>query len=515
MAGGHVIPVGETKIYPGRLTSYALFACMVASFGGLIFGYDIGISGGVTSMDTFLSKFFPKVLEKEKHVIDSNQYCQFNSVLLSTFTSVLYFAAFVSSFFASSITRRLGRKITMVGGGLIFLLGAIINGVASNVLMLIVGRILLGLGVGFSSQAVPLYLAEMAPMKIRGTLNISFQMMITVGIFVAHLVNYGTSNINGDLGWRLSLGLAAVPAIIVTVGAFFLPNTPNSMIERNQTDKARTMLREIRGTDDIDLEYEDLVAASKQSQAIKDPFKTLLGRKYRPQLVMSIVIPSLQQLTGINVVMFYAPVLFKTIGFGTQASLMSAVITGFVNLASTFISVLTVDRFGRRILFLEGGVQMTIAQIIVGTLIGWKFGTTGMGYIPKTYAIFIVIFICIFVAAFAWSWGPLGWLVPSEIYPLEVRSAAQSITVSANMFWTYVIAQIFPPMLCSFKFGLFYFFAAWEVIMTVFVYWFLPETKGIPIEEMQTVWKSHWFWAKYVNDDNVDSGHVEISNVSV
>lgn len=362
---------------------------------------------------------------------------------------------------------------------------------------------------------MPLYLAEMAPMKIRGTLNISFQMMITVGIFVAHLVNYGTSNINGDLGWRLSLGLAAVPAIIVTVGAFFLPNTPNSMIERNQTDKARTMLREIRGTDDIDLEYEDLVAASKQSQAIKDPFKTLLGRKYRPQLVMSIVIPSLQQLTGINVVMFYAPVLFKTIGFGTQASLMSAVITGFVNLASTFISVLTVDRFGRRILFLEGGVQMTIAQIIVGTLIGWKFGTTGMGYIPKTYAIFIVIFICIFVAAFAWSWGPLGWLVPSEIYPLEVRSAAQSITVSANMFWTYVIAQIFPPMLCSFKFGLFYFFAAWEVIMTVFVYWFLPETKGIPIEEMQTVWKSHWFWAKYVNDDNVDSGHVEISNVSV
>ncbi|XP_074581860.1 sugar transport protein MST6-like [Curcuma longa] len=512
MAGGHVIAPGETKIYPGRLTSYALIACIVASLGGLIFGYDIGISGGVTSMDAFLSKFFPEVLEKERHAVDSNQYCKFNSQLLSTFTSVLYFAAFVSSFFASSITRLLGRKITMIFGGLIFLAGALLNGFAKNVLMLIVGRIFLGLGVGFANQAVPLYLAEMAPMKIRGTLNISFQLMITIGIFVAHLVNYGTSKINGNLGWRLSLGLAGVPAILVAVGALFLPDTPNSMIERNKTEKAKAMLREIRGTDDIDAEYEDLVAASKQSQGVKHPFKTLLGRKYRPQLVMSILIPGLQQLTGINVVMFYAPVLFKTIGFGTEASLMSAVITGLVNVLSTIVSIVTVDRVGRRVLFLEGGLQMIAAQVIVGTLIGLKFGVSGQGFIPKTYAVFVVIFICIFVAAFAWSWGPLGWLVPSEIFPLEVRSAAQSITVSVNMFFTYVIAQIFPPMLCSFKFGLFYFFAAWEIFMTVFIYFFLPETKGIPIEEMHHVWKSHWFWAKYVNDKNGDSGHVEITN---
>ncbi|RZR97422.1 hypothetical protein BHM03_00026611 [Ensete ventricosum] len=314
----------------------------------------------------------------------------------------------------------------------------------------------------------------MAPAKLRGMLNIAFQLMITIGNFIANLVNYSTNKIEGGWGWRLGLGLAAVPSIIITVGSLFLPDTPNSLIERGHNEQAMSMLRKIRGTDDIKAEYDDLVVASKDSQL---------------------------QLTGINVVMFYAPVLFKTLGFGNDASLMSAVISGLVNVIATFVSIITVDKVGRRVLFLQGGVQMVISQILVGTLIGIKFGTTGQGEIPKTYAIFVVVCICVFVSAFAWSWGPLGWLVPSEIFPLEIRSAAQSINVSVNMFFTFVVAQIFLSLLCHLKFGLFYFFAAWEVAMTVFIALFLPETKNIPIEEMGLVWKKHWFWSRYVNDD--------------
>ncbi|CAL9078305.1 unnamed protein product [Musa textilis] len=502
MAGGAVMAPAVFKDYPGKMTLYVFVTCLVASSGGLIFGYDIGISGGITSMDTFLQRFFPKVYHKEKHAVSSNQYCEFNSQLLTTFTSSLYLAALVASFVASAVTRAFGRRISMLGGGLIFLGGAAINGGAKDVAMLIIGRILLGIGVGFANQqSVPLYLSEMAPAKLRGMLNIAFQLMITIGIFIANLVNYATNKIEGGWGWRLSLGLAAVPAIIITVGSLFLPDTPNSLIERGHNEQAMSMLRKIRGTDDVKAEYDDLVAASEDSQVIRHPWSTLLRSKYRPQLCMSLLIPTFQQLTGINVVMFYAPVLFKTLGFGNDASLMSAVISGLVNVVATFVSIITVDKVGRRALFLQGGVQMVISQILVGTLIGIKFGTTGEGELSKTYAVSVVVCICVFVTAFAWSWGPLGWLVPSEIFPLEVRSAAQSINVSVNMFFTFVVAQIFLPLLCHLKFGLFYFFAAWEVAMTVFIALFLPETKNMPIEEMAQVWQKHWFWSRFVNDD--------------
>ncbi|KAJ8466908.1 hypothetical protein OPV22_029460 [Ensete ventricosum] len=481
MAGGGVVNTGKGKEYPGKLTAFVFLSCIVAATGGLIFGYDIGISGGVTSMDSFLKKFFPEVLAKEKADKSTNQYCKFDSQLLTSFTSSLYLAALIASFFASSVTRAFGRKWSMLGGGLTFLVGSALNGAAVNVLMLILGRILLGIGVGFANQSVPLYLSEMAPARLRGMLNIGFQLMITVGILAANLINYGTAKIKGGWGWRVSLALAAVPACIISLGALFLPDTPNSLIERGHSEEAKQMLRRIRGTDDTDEEYNDLVAASQESKLI----------------------------TGINVIMFYAPVLFKTIGFGSEASLMSAVISGLVNVFATFVSIFTVDRLGRRKLFLQGGIQMIISQIVVGTLIAIKFGTSGEASLSKAYAAFVVLFICVYVAGFAWSWGPLGWLVPSEIFPLEIRSAGQSINVSVNMLFTFVIAQAFLSMLCHMKFGLFYFFAGWVVIMTIFIALFLPETKNVPIEEMILVWKAHWFWGKFIADDDI---HVEMGD---
>ncbi|BBN69430.1 sugar transporter 1, partial [Prunus dulcis] len=336
--------------------------------------------------------------------------------------------------------------------------------------------------------SVPIYVSETAPSKYRGALNMMFQLSITIGILAA-----------GAVGWRLSLGGAAVPAIIIIVGALFLPDTPNSLVEREKHEEAKAQLLKLRGVPNVDEEFNDLVAASEASKLVKHPWVSLLSRKYRPQLVFAIGIPAFQQLTGMNVITFYAPVLFKTMGFGSSASLMSAVITNLVNALATFVSILTVDKVGRRKLFLQGGCQMLLMQVGVGIAMAVKFGVSGNpGKLTLGFAVPLVVLICVYVAGFAWSWGPLGWLVPSEIFPLEVRSAAQAINVSVNMIFTFAIAQVFTAMLCHLKFGLFFFFSVCVVVMSIFIYKLLPETKGVPIEEMHTVWENHPYWRKYV-----------------
>ncbi|KAJ6678119.1 SOLUTE CARRIER FAMILY 2 FACILITATED GLUCOSE TRANSPORTER [Salix viminalis] len=344
----------------------------------------------------------------------------------------------------------------------------------------------------------------MAPANLRGALNIGFQMAITIGILAANLINYGTSKIKSGWGWRISLGLAAAPAILFTVGSLFLPDTPNSILERGNHEKAKRMLQRIRGTSNVDEEFQDLVDASTAAKQVEHPWKNFTGRKHRPQLIICTFIPFFQQLTGINVIMFYAPVLFKTLGFGDDASLMSAVITGVVNVVATMVSVYSVDKLGRKALFLEGGVQMVICQVVVAAMIGRAFGTEGeAGDMSEGVSSMMLFFICAYVAAFAWSWGPLGWLVPSEVCPLEIRSAGQATNVSVNMFFTFVIGQFFLSMLCHMKFGLFLFFGGFVIIMTIFIYYLVPETKNVPIEDMNQVWKEHGFWSKYVSNDNV------------
>ncbi|KAI4357950.1 hypothetical protein L6164_001863 [Bauhinia variegata] len=497
--------------YPGKLTLKVVITCVLAASGGLIFGYDHGVSGGVTSMDSFLKQFFPSVYEKETHLKpNSNQYCKFNSQILTLFTSSLYISALIAGLSSSPVTRLLGRKATMFMGGLFFVSGALFNGLAHGIWMLILGRMLLGFGIGCANASVPIYISEMAPYKYRGALNMCFQLSIATGIFVANLFNYYFSKILNGEGWRLSLGLGAAPAIIFIVGAICLPESPSSLVERGRVEEARKELVQLRGTPNVEAELNDIVAASEASKQVKHPWKSLFTeRKYRPQLTFAVCIPFFQQFTGVNAINFYAPILFRTIGFGSNASLMSAVIVGSFKPVSTMISILLVDKFGRRALFLEGGTQMFICQIIMTIAIAIAFGTSGNpGHLPKWYAVVVVGVICIYVSGFAWSWGPLGWLVPSEIFPLEIRPAAQSVTVGVNMICTFFIAQFFTEMLCHFKFGLFLFFGCFVVLMTTFIYFFLPETKGVPIEEMSKVWEQHPFWRKFVQPNQ---GH-KISN---
>lgn len=358
-------------------------------------------------------------------------------------------------------------------------------------------------------QAVPLYLSEMAPPQLRGAINNGFQLSIGIGALSANLINYGTEKIEGGWGWRLSLAMAAVPASVLTLGALFLPETPNSIIQRcHDHQKAKLMLQRIRGKEDVQEELDDLTKASSASKTTKQPFRIILKGRYRPQLVMSIAIPFFQQVTGINVIAFYAPLLFRTIGLGESASLLSAVMTGVVGTGSTFISMLIVDKLGRRTLFIIGGIQMFVSQCILGGIMAAHL--KDHGGISRGYAYMVLVLICIYVAGFGWSWGPLGWLVPSEIFPLEIRSAGQSITVAVSFLFTFIVAQTFLSMLCHFKSGIFFFFGGWVVVMTMFVYYFLPETKNVPLEQMEKVWQEHWFWKKIVGEtsDSEDKGGV-------
>ncbi|KAK3026301.1 hypothetical protein RJ639_040989 [Escallonia herrerae] len=577
---------GGDPDFPAKLTKQVLICSIIAAFGGLMFGYDIGISGGlflhlllvktlwqgisggVTSMDDFLMEFFPAVYVR-KHKAKENNYCKYDNELLQLFTSSLYLAAVVCSFFASKSCKKFGRKPTMQLASLFFFTGVVLNTAALNLPMLIVGRLCLGAGVGFGNQAneslfvnpnlaVPLFISEIAPPKYRGGLNICFQMLITVGILCANLVNYGTSRLH-PWGWRVSLGGAGFPALFLGLGSLLIDETPTSLIERGHKEKGLETLKKIRGVENVEKEYQEIVWATQLATKMKHPFRTLMKRSSRPQLVCGTILQVFQQFTGINVIMFYAPVLFQTMGFGADASLLSAVITGSVNSLATLVAIFGVDKLGRRFFLIQAAVQnahfpaahlapYTVdVKLILGEVLSWKkvpqqngrrvrttypsglhasgpvqaAGTDGgannmecitggillvhlktSNSISKHYAYILVMMICVFVSGFAWSWGPLGWLIPSEIYPLETRPAGFFFAVSTNMIFTFLIAQAFLTMLCHMRSGtFFFFFSVWIVIMGLFAIFLLPETKGIPIDEMnERVWKKHWFWKRYFVD---------------
>ncbi|BFG19283.1 hypothetical protein CerSpe_055570 [Prunus speciosa] len=504
--GGFAVdgPLAVTGV-EGKITVSVVITCIVAASCGLIFGYDIGISGGVTTMPSFLNKFFPSVLRKEAGSAPKNMYCVYDSQVLTSFTSSLYIAGLAASLVASRLARIVGRRNVMVLGGCTFFAGSAINGGAVNVAMLILGRILLGFGVGFTNQSAPIYLSEIAPPKWRGAFSTGFQFFIGIGVVASNCINYATSK--HSWGWRLSLGLAIVPATIMTIGALFISDSPTSLVQRNRLDQARKSLIKIRGKEDIEAELAQLVKASEIAKALdEEPFVTIFQRQYRPQLVIgAIAVPFFQQVTGINIIAFYAPVLFQSVGFGNNSALIASIILGLVNLGSILVSTYMVDRHGRRFLFMQGGIQMIICQVAVAIVLAAKTGTDGNGHISKGYAILVLVLMCFYAAGFGWSWGPLSWLIPSEIFPMKIRPTGQSMGLAVNFGVTFVLSQTFLSMLCHLKYATFLFYGGWIVAMTVFVVLFLPETKGIPLDQVHTVWVKHWYWRRFVQGNPKDT----------
>nr|CAB3491276.1 unnamed protein product [Digitaria exilis] len=280
-------------------------------------------------------------------------------------------------------------------------------------------------------STIPLYLAEMAPPQYRGAINSGFELSLSLGILFANMVNYFVLKIKGGWGWRISLSMAAVPAAFLTISAIFLLETPSFMIQRDgNTNQARVLLQKLRGTTSVQKELDDLVCATNISRTSRHPFRDLVfKRKYRPQLAIAIMTPFANQVSGVNVINFYAPVMFRTIGLKESASLLSAMVTRL---------------------------------------------------------------------SYGWSWGPLTYLIPAEVCPLEIRSAGQSVVIAVNFFMTFVVGQTFLAILCHIKSATFVFFGVLICLVTLFVYLFLPETKKVPIEQMDHLWRKHWFWKNIV-----------------
>ncbi|KAK8963785.1 Hexose carrier protein HEX6 [Platanthera guangdongensis] len=382
------------------------------------------------------------------------------------------------------------------------------GGAAVDVYMLILSRILLGFGVGFTNHAVPIYLSEIAPPRYRGAITGGFDASIVLGIFVANLINYGTQKIKSGWGWRISLSSAALPAMFLFVGVIFLPDTPTSIIHRGGDIRvARRVLQRIRGTAEVDEELNDISVAAAAASKVAfstNSFLLLLGRNYRPHLVMAIALPMFVNITGVSAVNFYAPVMFRTIGQNESSSLMSTVITRGIAFVFTLTAALAaVDRIGRRTLYLTGGAVMVASHVALGTVLKEELRDHGTVSEGSAYA--VVLIVCVFVAAFGWSWGPLTWLFTGEIFPMEIRSAGMSTMVIINFLMNFAVAQSLIAVLCGLKAGLFFLFGGGVVVMTAFVYWLMPETKGVPMEKMGSIWAEHWYWKRFVDHDMDES----------
>ncbi|KAF8749583.1 hypothetical protein HU200_012598 [Digitaria exilis] len=475
--------------------------CLMAASCGLIYGYQVGVAGGVTQMESFLKKFFPEVLSGMKSA-KHDAYCKYNNQLLTAFTSSMYIASSLSSLVASRVTRMVGRQAVMLIGGILFLIGSVINAAAVSIAMLIIGQMLLGFGVGFTTQAAPLYIAETSPARWRGAFTMGYHIFVCTGSVVATVVNYLTNPIP-DWGWRISLGIAAVPASIVTVGALFVTDSPSSLVFRGKMDKARTSLQSIRGSGvNIEAELKDMVstveAASRNEEGA---FKRLRSKGYRPCSVMMVAIPVFFQLTGMVVVFVFAPVLFRTVGFNSQKAILGSAIIYLVTLFAVVISTFVVDRFGRRFLFLVGGISMMLFQVLVSWILAEHLGKHNAVTMTRNYAVAVLVLMCLYTFSLGLSWDSLKWVILSEIHPMDTRSVGQAVSMSISFVISFVQAQVFTTLLCHLKFGIFVFFAGWVLAMTAFIAIFLPETKGVPLEAMQVVWAQHWYWRRFVVQD--------------
>lgn len=452
-------------------------------------------------MESFLQAFFPNILKKTNNA-QQDTYCIFKNQVLTLFVSSLYLAAILSNLVSGHLTRTMGRRNSMLIGGMFFLAGAILNTSAVHISMLIIGRILLGFAVGFTSLSAPVYLAEIAPARWRGAFTTCYHFFFNLGMFMADMVNYGTNSIP-RWGWRLSLGVGLVPAAVVIVGAAVIPDTPSSLVLRGRLDEARASLRRIRGAGaasaDTDAELKDIVRAVEQDRRHESgAFRRLCRREYRPHLLIAVATPVFFDLTGVIVVSVFTPLLFYTVGFTNQKAILGSIITDVVSLASIAVAGLAVDRYGRRSLLMLGSAVLILSQVAMAWIFGAQLGTDGGKSMPRGYAVAVVALVCVYTAGFGVSWGPIKWVVTTEIFPLEVRPAALGLGGAISGVLIFVQSQSFLEMLCSFKYGTFLFYAGWVVVMAAAVAAFLPETRGVPIESMGVVWEKHWYWKRFV-----------------
>ena len=381
----------------GKRFVYAV-AC-VAALGGLLFGYDIGIISGAL---LFIEKVFP-----------------LTPFLTGVVVSSILLGAVIGAGASGALGDRLGRRKMVLVAALIFAAGAVGMALSPTVGVLIFFRIVAGLAVGAASALVPTYISEISPTDMRGSLSSVFQLAITLGILLAYLVNFALA---GAGAWRWMLGLAAVPAAVLFVGMYLVPETPRWLIKNEFMDEARAVLRRSRGREDVEGEIEEIQQVEREES--QTGVRELLSPWVRPMLIVGVGLAMLQQFSGINTIIYYAPTIIKNTGLGDSASILATVGIGVVNVLFTLVAIWLIDRLGRKKLLLGGLSGMTLGTV----LLGLGFALPSLSGIVSWITLGAML---LYIASFAASFGPIVWVMLPEIFPLQARGSGVGATAKS------------------------------------------------------------------------------------
>lgn len=464
-------------------SSYLLKLTIVATLGGLLFGYDTAvISGTVSSLESFF------VLPFGLDELGAN-------ARLGFVVSSALIGCIIGGISGGIISKKLGRRNGLILAALLFLFSAlgsampemfvkpIGEGDHTFMYVFIVYRIIGGIGVGLASMLSPLYIAEIAPAKNRGKLVSMNQFAIIFGMLIVYFVNYYISRQGDDswlntVGWRWMFASEVIPATLFLIMLFFVPDTPRSLVLKSQPEKALDVLIKVNG-----IEEGKKILAEIQNTVVSHSGK--LFSFGMTVIVIGVLLSVFQQFVGINVVLYYAPEIFKSMGSGTDTALLQTIIVGAVNLLFTVLAIMTVDKFGRKPLMIIGALGMAISMFALGTTFFME--SVGMG---------ALIFMLIYVASFAMSWGPVCWVLLSEIFPNKIRGRALAVAVAAQWISNYLVSWTFPMMdkntylLEKFNHGFAYWVYGLMGILAMWLVWkFVPETKGKTLEEMEKIWE--------------------------
>ena len=433
----------------------ALLTCILAALAGLMFGLDIGVISGAT-------QFIQAEFGVSDHTIE-------------WIVSAMMFGAAVGAAFAGWLSVRLGRKRSLILGAALFVVGSLLCGGAWSPDTLIAARFILGLAIGIAAFTAPLYLAEVASEDVRGAMISIYQLMITIGIFIAFLSDTAFSY-SGN--WRWMLGVIAIPGALFLVGLLMLPDSPRWLIMRQRKDEAIGVLQRLRG---------DPAIVAREAADIEEQLATpqqgwrlfLENRNFRRSVALGIALQLVQQFTGMNVVMYYAPRIFRDMGYDTAMQMWFTAAVGLTNVLATFIAIGLVDRWGRRPILYAGFTVMAIGLGVVGTMMH-------LGIAGHVEQAFTVAMLLVFIVGFAMSAGPLIWVLCSEVQPLKGRDFGIGCSTFTNWIANMIVGATFLSLLNGIGHAAtFWLYAALNLIFLSFTYLFVPETKGVTLEQIE------------------------------
>jgi SP family xylose:H+ symportor-like MFS transporter len=474
-----------------RLNPYVVLLTLIATLGGLLFGYDTAvINGAVGSLKAYFID--PRFTD----LANPAQANAANSLLGFVVSSALI-GCIIGGLMGGWVSTRIGRKRGLVIAAVLFLLSAlgaaapefpfapIGHGGPGYMANFVIYRILGGIGVGLASMLSPMYIAEIAPPKVRGNLVAWNQFAIIFGMLVIYFVNFGISKTgSGDawlntIGWRYMFLSGTIPAALFLLLLLLVPETPRFLMMKGNESGARAVLSKLVTQEECEKELAEIRASfSAHHSGNLLSFGALL-------IFIGIALSVFQQFVGINVVLYYATDIFKGMGMTTNASLLQTIIVGAVNLVFTVVAILSVDRFGRKPLQIIGALVMAVSMISLGA----DFWLGGKGMIA-------LVCMLVYTAGFAVSWGPVTWVLLSEIFPNQIRGKAMAVAVAAQWIANYLVSWSFPildenPYLVAhFKHGFAYWiYGGMSVLAALFMWKIVPETKGRSLEEMEALWR--------------------------